>query len=151
MSQLGEKQLNSNFFGPNSKQRSCENSLTGGSITAGDCCTIQSLLNFNMKVKDWKIEILIAQNAANLINIIDVESNVLYLRDYTRALFILIQNPIFSSQSTYTIFAHLLQQVTSLPNSDHQLLGGFHLHLWYSLLSTSLILQSVWKRMSLYK
>ena len=54
--------------------------------------------------------------------LLDVESNVLYARDYTRALFILLQNPIFSSQSTYTIFAHLLQQLTSLPNSDHQLL-----------------------------
>ena len=62
----------------------------------------------------------------------DVESNVLYLRDFTRALFILIQNPIFSSQSTYTIFAHLLQQVTSLPNSDHQLL----VH-WFRTLSSS--------------
>ena len=73
-----------------------------------------------MRLNNWKIETVIVQNAANLI--LDVESNVLYLRDYTRALFILIQNPIFSSQSTYTIFAHLLQQVTSLPNSDHQLL-----------------------------
>ena len=46
----------------------------------------------------------------------------LYPKDYTRTLFCLIQNPIFASQSTYTIFAHLLQHITGLPNSDHQLL-----------------------------
>ena len=46
----------------------------------------------------------------------------LYDKDYPRTLFILVQNPIFSSQSTYTILAHLLQHVTSLPNGDHQLL-----------------------------
>ncbi len=47
---------------------------------------------------------------------------VLYDKDYARTLFILVQNPIFSSQSTYTILAHLLQHVTGLPNGDHQLL-----------------------------
>lgn len=46
----------------------------------------------------------------------------LYSKDYVRTLFILVQNPIFTSQSTYTIFAHLLQHITRLPNSDHQLL-----------------------------
>ena len=46
----------------------------------------------------------------------------LYDKDYARTLFILVQNPIFTSQSTYTILAHLLQHVTSLPNGDHQLL-----------------------------
>ena len=46
----------------------------------------------------------------------------LYDKDYARTLFILVQNPIFSSQSTYTILAHLLQHVTGLPNGDHQLL-----------------------------
>lgn len=37
-----------------------------------------------------------------------------------RSLFILVQNPIFASQSTYTIFAHLLQHITTLNNADHQ-------------------------------
>jgi E3 ubiquitin-protein ligase HECTD2 len=64
--------------------------------------------------------------------LLDVESAVLYSRDYTRALFILLQNPIFSSQSTYTILAHLLQHMTGLPNGDHQLL----VH-WFRTLSVS--------------
>ena len=42
--------------------------------------------------------------------------------DRARCLFILLQNPLFVSQSTYTILAHLLQQITRLPNADHQLL-----------------------------
>lgn len=50
---------------------------------------------------------------------------VLYNKDYARTLFILVQNPIFSSQSTYTILAHLLQHVTGLANGDHQLLVNF--------------------------
>ena len=54
--------------------------------------------------------------------LLDVDSVILYSRDYTRALFILLQNPIFASQSTFTILAHLLQHLTGLPNSDHQLL-----------------------------
>ena len=54
--------------------------------------------------------------------LLDLESHPLLARDLTRALFILLQNPIFSSQSTYTVFAHLLQQLTSLANSDHQYL-----------------------------
>ena len=64
--------------------------------------------------------------------ILDVDSVVLYSRDYTRALFILLQNPIFASQSTFTILAHLLQNLTGLPNSDHQLL----VH-WFRNLSSS--------------
>ncbi len=43
-------------------------------------------------------------------------------KDYPRCLYILLQNPLFASQPTYTILAHLLQQVTRLPNQDHQLL-----------------------------
>ena len=46
----------------------------------------------------------------------------LYDKDYTRTLFILIQNPIFSSQSTYTILAHLLQYLTGLPHNKHLIL-----------------------------
>ena len=33
------KQLNSGFWGPNSKQRSCEYSVTRGSVGAGECCS----------------------------------------------------------------------------------------------------------------
>ena len=39
-----------------------------------------------------------------------------------RALLILLLNPIFSAQSTYTVFAHVLQTITNLSNGDHQLL-----------------------------
>ena len=35
----------------------------------------------------------------------------LLAKDKTRCLFVLLQNPLFVSQSTYTILAHLLQQV----------------------------------------
>ena len=34
----------------------------------------------------------------------------------------LVQNPIFSAQSTYTVFSHILQNLTTLNNGDHQLL-----------------------------
>ncbi|CAN7941504.1 unnamed protein product, partial [Ixodes pacificus] len=43
-------------------------------------------------------------------------------KDDTRAVYILLQNPIFSSQSSYTVFAHLLRRVVSLKSADHQLL-----------------------------
>lgn len=46
----------------------------------------------------------------------------LYPKDDVRALYILIQNPVFSAQSSYTIFAHLLRQVVSLHSADHYLL-----------------------------
>ena len=35
---------------------------------------------------------------------------------------ILLQNPVFSAQSTYTVFAHVLQNMTTMANGDHQLL-----------------------------
>ena len=34
----------------------------------------------------------------------------------------MLLNPIFSAQSTYTVFAHVLQTITNLSNGDHQLL-----------------------------
>ena len=46
----------------------------------------------------------------------------LYEKDELRALFILLQNPVFFSQSSYTVLAHLLRQITQLPNTDHQIL-----------------------------
>ena len=45
-----------------------------------------------------------------------------FRKDNVRALLILLQNPVFSAQSTYTVFAHVLQNVTTLANGDHQLL-----------------------------
>jgi len=36
-----------------------------------------------------------------------------------RALLILLMNPLFNTSSTYVIFAHLLRQLSLLPNSDH--------------------------------
>jgi E3 ubiquitin-protein ligase HECTD2 len=46
----------------------------------------------------------------------------LYAKDDVRALFVLVQNPVFAAQSSYTIFAHLLRQIVSQPSADHQLL-----------------------------
>jgi E3 ubiquitin-protein ligase HECTD2 len=46
----------------------------------------------------------------------------LYAKDDVRALFVLVQNPVFAAQSSYTIFAHLLRQIVSLSSADHQLL-----------------------------
>jgi len=40
--------------------------------------------------------------------------------DHAKCLLILLHNPLFSSQPTYTILAHLLQQMTRLPRADHQ-------------------------------
>ncbi|KAK6635852.1 hypothetical protein RUM44_001106 [Polyplax serrata] len=58
----------------------------------------------------------------SIINALLEEDRNLYPRDDVRAYFILLQNPVFSSQSSYTIFAHLLRQIVELPTSDHQLL-----------------------------
>ncbi|KAG8282823.1 putative E3 ubiquitin-protein ligase HTD2 [Homalodisca vitripennis] len=41
--------------------------------------------------------------------------------DDVRALFILVQNPVFAAQSSYSIFAHLLRLIVDLPTADHQL------------------------------
>ena len=46
----------------------------------------------------------------------------MFRKDNVRALLILLQNPIFSAQSTYTVFSHILQNLTTLGNGDHQLL-----------------------------
>lgn len=46
----------------------------------------------------------------------------LYPKDEVRAYFVLIQNPVFASQSSYSIFAQLLRQIVELPTADHQLL-----------------------------
>ncbi|ODN03165.1 putative E3 ubiquitin-protein ligase HECTD2 [Orchesella cincta] len=46
----------------------------------------------------------------------------LYVKDKVRALFVILQNPVFAAQSSYTVLAHVLRHVTALPNSDHQML-----------------------------
>ncbi|XP_069609566.1 probable E3 ubiquitin-protein ligase HECTD2 isoform X1 [Ranitomeya imitator] len=43
-------------------------------------------------------------------------------KDDLRAYFILTQNPQFSSTSTYVIYAHLLRQIATLSDADHNLL-----------------------------
>ncbi|CAG2103150.1 unnamed protein product, partial [Medioppia subpectinata] len=43
-------------------------------------------------------------------------------KDEIRAIFILLQNPIFSNQSSYSVFAHLMKRIISLNSGDHQLL-----------------------------
>ena len=42
-------------------------------------------------------------------------------KDNVRALLILLQNPIFSAQSTYTVFAHVLQ-VSNMTETQESLL-----------------------------
>lgn len=46
----------------------------------------------------------------------------LHEKDEARALFVLLQSPVFSAQSSYTILAHLLKAVVSVPASDLALL-----------------------------
>ncbi|EEB18379.1 conserved hypothetical protein [Pediculus humanus corporis] len=58
----------------------------------------------------------------SIVNALIEEERELHSKDNVRAYFVLIQNPVFSSQSTYTIFAHLLRQIVELPTEDHQLL-----------------------------
>nr|XP_042904341.1 probable E3 ubiquitin-protein ligase HECTD2 [Parasteatoda tepidariorum] len=43
-------------------------------------------------------------------------------KDETKALFALLHNPLFSNQSSYTVFAHLFRRTIGLSSGDHQLL-----------------------------
>ncbi|XP_054709612.1 probable E3 ubiquitin-protein ligase HECTD2 [Uloborus diversus] len=43
-------------------------------------------------------------------------------KDETKALFALLQNPLFSNQASYTVFAHLFRRIVALSSGDHQLL-----------------------------
>ncbi|XP_054168637.1 probable E3 ubiquitin-protein ligase HECTD2 [Oppia nitens] len=52
-------------------------------------------------------------------------------KDEIRAIFMLLQNPIFSNQSSYNVFAHLLKRVVNLNSGDHQLLIN-----WFSKLQS---------------
>ncbi|PNF14691.1 putative E3 ubiquitin-protein ligase HECTD2 [Cryptotermes secundus] len=65
----------------------------------------------------------------SIINALLEEKRILYAKDDVRALFVLVQNPVFAAQSSYTIFAHLLRQIVSLPSADHQLLVS-----WFKIL-----------------
>ncbi|KAL1122993.1 hypothetical protein AAG570_003317, partial [Ranatra chinensis] len=58
----------------------------------------------------------------SIINALLEDNRVLYPKDDVRALFVLVQNPVFAAQSSYTILAHLLKQIVALPSADHQLL-----------------------------
>ncbi|GFG39371.1 hypothetical protein Cfor_08324 [Coptotermes formosanus] len=65
----------------------------------------------------------------SIINALLEENRLLHAKDDVRALFVLVQNPVFAAQSSYTIFAHLLRQVVNLSGSDHQLLVN-----WFKIL-----------------
>lgn len=45
----------------------------------------------------------------------------LHAKDDVRALFVLLQCPLFSSPSTYSVYSHLLRQILGLSNNDHHL------------------------------
>ena len=51
----------------------------------------------------------------SVVNCLLDDGSTLLAKDKTRCLFVLLQNPLFVSQSTYTILAHLLQQVRVRP------------------------------------
>ncbi|XP_035713374.1 probable E3 ubiquitin-protein ligase HECTD2 isoform X1 [Folsomia candida] len=67
-----------------------------------------------------------------IVNALLDDKQKLYAQDKVRALFIILQNPIFAAQSSYTVLAHVLRHVTSLPNPDHQVL----VH-WFRMLEVS--------------
>ncbi|XP_021913778.1 probable E3 ubiquitin-protein ligase HECTD2 isoform X2 [Zootermopsis nevadensis] len=58
----------------------------------------------------------------SIINALLEENRMLYDKDDVRALFVLVQNPVFAAQSSYTIFAHLLRQIVNQSSTDHHLL-----------------------------
>ncbi|XP_046384867.1 probable E3 ubiquitin-protein ligase HECTD2 [Ischnura elegans] len=51
-----------------------------------------------------------------------LKEHELHPADEVRALFILIQNPVFAAQSSYTVYAHLLKKIVNISNVNHQLL-----------------------------
>ncbi|XP_046990929.1 probable E3 ubiquitin-protein ligase HECTD2 [Schistocerca americana] len=53
-----------------------------------------------------------------IINALLEEDRVLHDKDEARALFVLLQSPVFGAQSSYTILAHLLRALVSLPAPD---------------------------------
>ncbi|KAK7075410.1 putative E3 ubiquitin-protein ligase HTD2, partial [Halocaridina rubra] len=67
-----------------------------------------------------------------VINALLQERPHLFSKDRVRALFIILQTPVFLSQSSYTVLAHVLRNITSLCNGDHQLLVS-----WFKTLEVS--------------
>ncbi|KAF2355382.1 HECT domain [Trinorchestia longiramus] len=57
-----------------------------------------------------------------VINSMLQENPSLFSKDKVRALFIILQNPVFLTQSSYTVLAHVLRSIIELENGDHQLL-----------------------------
>lgn len=58
----------------------------------------------------------------SIVNALLDDKQKLYMKDKVRALFVILQNPVFCAQSSYTVLAHVLRHVTALPNPDHQML-----------------------------
>ncbi|XP_052132072.1 probable E3 ubiquitin-protein ligase HECTD2 isoform X1 [Frankliniella occidentalis] len=58
----------------------------------------------------------------SMINAICQENLVLRRKDEVRAMYILVQCPMFGHQSSCLIFAQLLRRIVHLPASDHQML-----------------------------
>uniref|UniRef100_A0A8D8PV11 Probable E3 ubiquitin-protein ligase HECTD2 n=1 Tax=Cacopsylla melanoneura TaxID=428564 RepID=A0A8D8PV11_9HEMI len=58
----------------------------------------------------------------SIINSLLEKNKLIHDKDDVRSLFILVQSPVFASQSTFTVFAHLMNHIVSLSTKDHQLL-----------------------------
>ncbi|XP_025209187.1 probable E3 ubiquitin-protein ligase HECTD2 [Melanaphis sacchari] len=58
----------------------------------------------------------------SIINALLENNKNLYEKDEVRALFVLLQCPVFGTQSSAPIFAHLLNYIAQLSKDDHQLL-----------------------------
>ncbi|XP_018008097.1 probable E3 ubiquitin-protein ligase HECTD2 [Hyalella azteca] len=57
-----------------------------------------------------------------VINSMLQEKPNLFSKDKVRALFVILQSPVFLTQSSYTVLAHVLRSIIELDNGDHQLL-----------------------------
>ncbi|KAI5740517.1 hypothetical protein M8J76_004713 [Diaphorina citri] len=58
----------------------------------------------------------------SMINSLLEKNKMIHPTDQVRSLFILIQSPLFASQSTFLVFAHVMNQIVSLSTKNHQLL-----------------------------
>ncbi|KAK8397421.1 hypothetical protein O3P69_004868 [Scylla paramamosain] len=67
-----------------------------------------------------------------VINSLLQERPHLFSKDRVRALFVILQTPVFLTQSSYTVLAHVLRNITALTNGDHQLLVS-----WFRVLEVS--------------
>ena len=57
-----------------------------------------------------------------VVNCLLQENPNLFSNDKARSLFLIIQSPVFLTQSSYTVLAHVLRNIVDLPNGEHQLL-----------------------------